>query len=38
MITRHFQIRTCTLEIDGNLPRPCLYYDLHACLGPACPA
>jgi len=34
MITRHFQIRTCTLEIDGKLPRPCLYYDLHACLGP----
>ncbi len=34
MITRHFQIRTCTLEIDGRLPRPCLYYDLHACLGP----
>jgi len=34
MITRHFQIRTCTIEIDGTLPRPCLYYDLHACLGP----
>jgi excinuclease ABC subunit C len=34
MITRHFQIRTCTLEIDGKLPRPCLYYDIHACLGP----
>jgi excinuclease ABC subunit C len=34
MITRHFQIRTCTIEIDGRLPRPCLYYDLHACLGP----
>src|ERR1700693_3922947 len=34
MIMRHFQIRTCTLEIDGKLPRPCLYYDLHACLGP----
>ena len=34
MITRHFQMRTCTIEIDGNLPRPCLYYDLHACLGP----
>jgi excinuclease ABC subunit C len=34
MITRHFQIRTCSLEIDGKLPRPCLYYDLHACLGP----
>ncbi|MFY9550962.1 MAG: excinuclease ABC subunit UvrC [Thermoanaerobaculia bacterium] len=34
LVTRHFQIRTCTLEIDGKLPRPCLYYDLHACLGP----
>jgi excinuclease ABC subunit C len=34
MITRHFMIRTCTIEIDGKLPRPCLYYDLHACLGP----
>ncbi len=34
MITRHFQIRTCAIEIDGTLPRPCLYYDLHACLGP----
>jgi len=34
MITRHFQIRTCKIEIDGKLPRPCLYYDLHACLGP----
>ena len=34
MITRHFQIRTCAIEIDGRLPRPCLYYDLHACLGP----
>src|SRR5262249_54804929 len=34
LITRPFQIRTCTIEIDGKLPRPCLYYDLHACLGP----
>ncbi|HEY7864288.1 MAG TPA: GIY-YIG nuclease family protein, partial [Thermoanaerobaculia bacterium] len=34
MITRHFQIRTCTIEIDGKLPRPCLYYDMQACLGP----
>ncbi|HKB69935.1 MAG TPA: excinuclease ABC subunit UvrC [Thermoanaerobaculia bacterium] len=34
MITRHFQIRTCSIEIDGRLPRPCLYYDLHACLAP----
>src|SRR5258706_1888413 len=34
MVTRLFQIRTCTIEIDGTLPRPCLYYDMHACLGP----
>jgi excinuclease ABC subunit C len=34
MITRHFQIRTCAIEIDGRLPRPCLYHELHACLGP----
>ena len=34
LVTRHFLIRTCTIEIDGRLPRPCLYYDLHACLGP----
>jgi excinuclease ABC subunit C len=34
MIQRMFQIRTCRIEIDGKLPRPCLYYDMHACLGP----
>ncbi len=34
MVTRLFQIRTCRIEIDGKLPRPCLYYDMHACLGP----
>lgn len=34
MVQRMFQIRTCRIEIDGRLPRPCLYYDLHACLGP----
>jgi excinuclease ABC subunit C len=34
MVTRLFQIRTCRIEIDGTLPRPCLYYDMHACLGP----
>ena len=34
MVQRMFQIRTCRIEIDGNLPRPCLYYDMHACLGP----
>jgi excinuclease ABC subunit C len=30
----HFQVRTCQIEIDGRLPRPCLYYDMRACLGP----
>ena len=30
----HFQVRTCAIEIDGSLPRPCLYYHMKACLGP----
>ena len=30
----HFQVRTCHIEIDGALPRPCLYYHMKACLGP----
>lgn len=30
----HFQVRTCHIEIDGSLPRPCLYYHMRACLGP----
>jgi len=34
MLTRYFRIRTCRIEIDGKLPRPCLYYDIHACPGP----
>jgi excinuclease ABC subunit C len=34
MVQRMFQVRTCRIEIDGRLPRPCLYYDMHACLGP----
>jgi len=29
-----FTVRTCTIEIDGKLARPCLYYHLNACLGP----
>jgi excinuclease ABC subunit C len=29
-----FGVRTCAIEIDGNLPRPCLYWDLKRCLGP----
>lgn len=34
MVQRMFQIRTCRIEIDGTLPRPCLYFDMNACLGP----
>jgi excinuclease ABC subunit C len=30
----HFQVRTCHIEIDGKLPRPCLYHHMKACLGP----
>ena len=30
----HFQVRTCQIEIDGGLSRPCLYYFMKACLGP----
>lgn len=30
----HFQVRTCHIDIDGRLPRPCLYYHMNACLGP----
>ena len=29
-----FQMRTCDIEIDGKLPRPCLEYHLKRCLGP----
>jgi excinuclease ABC subunit C len=34
LIRTRTQVRTCTLEIDGTLPRPCLYHDMGACLGP----
>jgi len=29
-----FRVRTCQIEIDGRLARPCLYYHMRACLGP----
>jgi len=29
-----FQVRTCSIEIDGRLSRPCLYYHMNACLAP----
>src|SRR3989442_14137046 len=36
-VADQFKLRSCDLEIvDGKsaLPRPCLYYDMHQCLGP----
>lgn len=29
-----FGVRICRIEIDGGLPRPCLYFDMKRCLGP----
>lgn len=34
LINRTFQLRTCDIEIDGRLPRPCLEYHLKRCLAP----
>ncbi|MGH9362530.1 MAG: excinuclease ABC subunit UvrC, partial [Thermoanaerobaculia bacterium] len=34
LVQKLFQVRVCDLEIDGSQPRPCLYYDMHRCLGP----
>jgi excinuclease ABC subunit C len=34
LVQKLFQIRVCDLEIDGRLPRPCLYFDMQRCLGP----
>ncbi len=34
IINRHFLLRTCTLDIDGNLDRPCLEYHIKRCWGP----
>ncbi|HYG65800.1 MAG TPA: excinuclease ABC subunit UvrC [Thermoanaerobaculia bacterium] len=34
LVQKLFQVRVCRIEIDGRLPRPCLYYDMHRCLGP----
>jgi excinuclease ABC subunit C len=34
LISRHFQIRTCTIPIDGKRPRPCLDYHIHRCMAP----
>lgn len=34
LIERHFQVRNCSIRIDGKRPRACLEYDIHRCLGP----
>lgn len=34
LINKTFQLRTCYIEIDGKLPRPCLEYHLKRCLAP----
>ncbi len=34
IINRHFLLRTCDIEIDGKLERPCLEYHIKRCLGP----
>lgn len=34
LIQKLFKIRVCTIDVDGSLPRPCLYYDMKRCLGP----
>lgn len=34
IINRHFLLRTCTLDIDGKLDRPCLEYHIKRCLAP----
>lgn len=34
LVQRLFKIRVCRIDVDGSLPRPCLYYDMHRCLGP----
>jgi excinuclease ABC subunit C len=34
LINRAFQLRTCDIEIDGRLARPCLEYHLKRCLAP----
>ncbi|NWG12276.1 MAG: excinuclease ABC subunit UvrC [Acidobacteria bacterium] len=34
LVNKYFKLRTCNLEIDGGLPRPCLDYQMKRCLGP----
>ena len=34
LVQKLFGVRVCRIPIDGGLERPCLYYDMHRCLGP----
>lgn len=34
LVQKLFLVRVCHIEVDGSLPRPCLYHDMHRCLGP----
>ena len=34
LINKYYLLRTCNLEIDGTLERPCLDYQMKRCLGP----
>jgi excinuclease ABC subunit C len=34
LVQKLFLVRVCQIDVDGSLPRPCLYYDMHRCLGP----
>ncbi len=34
LVQKLFQVRICRIPIDGQLPRPCLFWDMRRCLGP----
>jgi len=34
LVNKYYMLRTCNLEIDGTLDRPCLDYQMKRCLGP----
>ncbi|MEJ2110456.1 MAG: excinuclease ABC subunit UvrC [Acidobacteriota bacterium] len=34
LVNKYYMLRTCNLDIDGTLERPCLDYQMKRCLGP----
>jgi excinuclease ABC subunit C len=34
LVNKYFKLRTCNLEINGAMSRPCLDYQMKRCLGP----